>query len=402
MNVSGFRDVSQAGDHADILIVGGGGVGCAIAYFLTQMAGSSLRVVVCERDPSYERAATMAAAGGIRQHFSTPENVLMSQFGFEFIGAAHETLAVNGLAPDMSLRDHPYLRLEKESDAHEVLAQVEMQRSLGATPTVLNREQLTDLFPWMNVEDIGLGVLGGAYEGTFDPQALLHALRRKAASLGVIFIAANVAGIRRSEGGEVEGVVLADGRTIHAGLVVNAAGARAGAVAAMAGLHLPVGPLKAHTFAFLAAEPVADCPIVLDHVAELNFKPEGAMYLAAAPRESVLHGDDDYDIDPDLFMDHVWPALAHRVPQFERIKLQRGWVGHIEWNAFDANPVLGPHPECANFVFANGLSGHGVQHLVAIGRAVAELLTYGGYRSLDLSRFAYARIAANAPIRELV
>jgi FAD-dependent oxidoreductase domain-containing protein 1 len=394
---------TDAGDRsADIVIVGGGGVGSSVAYFLTSLAPDSLRVVVCERDPSYEHAATCLAAGGIRQHFSTPENVRMSQIGFDFLKSASQTLVVNGVAPEMSLKEHPYLRLEAESDASLVREQVAMQRSMGASPLVLDRDALAARFPWMNVEDIGIAVLGGAYEGVFDPQALLHGLRRKAIAQGAVYLDAAVVGFDHGEDGRIAAVLLADGSRIQTGLVVNAAGARAGKVAAMANLDLPVGPLKAHTFAFLAAEPVPDCPIVLDHVAHLNFKPEGHMYLAASPRESVLNGDDDYDVSPDLFMDHVWPALAHRVPQFERLKLQRGWVGHIEWNAFDGNPVLGPHPDCTNFVFANGLSGHGVQHLIAVGRAIAELLVHGGYRSLDLSRFGYGRIAANAPVRETV
>lgn len=398
------KNVPAAADRraADVVIVGGGGVGSAIAYFLSTLAGPDMRIVVCERDPSYARAATCLAAGGIRQHFSTPENVLMSQAGYDFLREAPERLAVNDIMPEMGLKPHPYLRLEAEADAALVRAQAEMQRGLGATPLVLDRDDLVRRFPWMNVEDIGIAVLGGAYEGVFDPQALLHAFRRKAIAQGAVYCAAEVVGFQRSAGGRMEAVRLADGSLLRAGLVVNAAGARAGVVAAMAGMELPVGPLKAHTFAFQAAEPVSDCPIVLDHVAHLNFKPEGHLYLAASPRESVLHGDDDYDVAPDLFEEHVWPALAHRVPRFERLKLQRGWVGHIEWNAFDGNPVLGPHPACANFIFANGLSGHGVQHLVAVGRGIAELLVHGGYRSLDLSRFAYGRIAANAPVRELV
>ncbi|MCC7274481.1 MAG: FAD-binding oxidoreductase [Alphaproteobacteria bacterium] len=394
---------AAAGDaFADVVIVGGGGVGSAVAYFLSALAGRALRIVVCERDPSYARAATCLAAGGIRQHFSTPENVLMSQAGYDFLLQAPHLLAVNDIAPDMGLKPHPYLRLEAEADAALVREQAEMQRSLGATPVILGRDDLARRFPWMNVEDIGIAVLGGAYEGVFDPQALLHAFRRKAIAQGVVYRAAEVVGLRMAQGGRMEAVCLADGSVLRAGLIVNAAGARAGAVAAMAGIDLPVGPLKAHTFAFQAADPVPGCPIVLDHVAHLNFKPEGHLFLAASPRESVLHGDDDYDVAPDLFENHVWPALAHRVPRFERLRLQRGWVGHIEWNAFDGNPVLGPHPACANFVFACGLSGHGVQHLVAVGRAIAELLVHGGYRSLDLARFAYGRIAADAPVRELV
>jgi glycine/D-amino acid oxidase-like deaminating enzyme len=254
----------------------------------------------------------------------------------------------------------------------------------------------------MEVDDIGLGVLGGAGEGVFDPFALLQAFRRKAIAQRAQYRMGEVVGFERGAGGRVAAVRLADGSAIACGGVVNAAGPRAGMVAALAGLDLPVIPLKAHTFAFRAQDPVPDCPIVLDHVGRLNFKPEGHLYLAAAPRESELRDADDFDVDPELFQAHVWPALAHRVPQFASLKLQREWVGHIEWNTFDGNPVLGPHPACPNFYFANGFSGHGVQHLPAAGRAIAELIVHGGYRTLDLERFGYGRIAANAPVRELV
>lgn len=385
---------------ADVLIAGGGGVGSAVAYFLTALGGDKVRVTVAERDPTYAHAATMAAAGGIRQHFSTPENVLMSQFGYEFLGKARETLAIDGEGPEVSLTPHPYLRLEGAAGADAARAHAEMQRSLGATPEVLEPDALAKRFPWMNIEDIAVGVLGGAFEGTFDPQALLWALRRKAIAQGAQYLAAAVVGIERN--GAVNAVQLSDGTRLAPGVLVNAAGPGGGAVAALAGIDLAVSPLKAQTFAFRAERPLANCPIVLDRVQGLNFKPEGAMYLAAAARDSRLRGPDDFDIDPHLFDDSVWPALAHRAPQLETLKYERGWVGHIDWHAFDANPVLGPHPACRNFVFANGLSGHGAQHLPAVGRAIAELLLYGEYRTLDLSRFSYERLLTQTPVRELV
>lgn len=388
-------------EHVDIVIVGGGGVGSAIAYFLSAFEPQGLRVVVCERDPSYAHAATALAAGGIRQQFSTPENVLMSQFGYRFIEAAEETLAVDGFKPALGLVSHPYLRLESDSVIEAVRTQADMQRELGATPELFDRGALKARFPWMHVDDIGIGVLGGAFEGVFDPFALLQALRRKSIAQGVDYRHAEVAGFERA-GSHIAGVKLANGERIGCEIVVNAAGARAGMVAALAGLDLPVGPLKAHTFAFRPAAPIPDCPIVLDHVAMVNFKPEGPLFLAASPRESVLRGQDDFDEDPALFEEYVWPALAHRAPLFEQLKLQRGWVGHIEWNAFDANPVLGAHPDQPRFLFANGLSGHGVQHLPAIGRAIAELIVFGEYRALDLSRFGYERLVRERPLRETV
>lgn len=389
-------------DSTDIAIIGGGGVGCAAAYFLTRHGCDHRRVIVFERDPSYARASTALAAGGIRQQFSTPENVLMSRFGYEFLERADEALAVGDAKPDFGLTPIPYLRLAGQDMLQEVQEQVAMQRRLGATPEVLDAKETASRFPWMNVDDVGIAVLGGPFEGVFDPYALLQAFRRKSIEQGAEFRPVEVVGVDRGPDGRAEAVRLADGAAIKCGLVINAAGPRAASVAALAGLSLPVQALKAHTFAFRAASPIENCPIVLDHVQHLNFKPEGVLFLAACPRESKMRDADDFDVDPDLFEHFVWPALAHRVPQFDTLRQERGWVGHIEWNTFDANPVIGPHPDCPNFIFANGFSGHGVQHLPAAGRAVSELVEFGEFRSLDLSRFAYERILANKPIPELV
>jgi sarcosine oxidase len=397
-----LQDTPMAGETADVVIVGGGGVGCATAYFLSRLAPGTLRVLVCERDPSYVRASTALAAGGIRQQFSTPENVLMSRYGYEFLERANEELAVGDTRPEIGLTPGHYLRLAPQAREAEIRAQVDMQTSLGATPKVLDQDALAAQFPWMNVADIAVGVLGGAFEGVFDPFALLQAFRRKSIAQGVRFRASEVIGVDRGANGRAEGVRLGDGSAISCGLIINAGGPRAASVAALAGLNLPVTPVKAHTFAFRTKDPIENCPIVLDHVRQLNFKPEGALFLAACPREAHVRDMDDFDVDPDLFDSFVWPALAHRVPQFDTLKQERGWVGHIEWNAFDGNPVIGPHPDCVNFIFANGFSGHGVQHLPAAGRAVAELVLFGEFRSLDLSRFAYDRIPANTPVRELV
>jgi len=182
---------------------------------------------------------------------------------------------------------------------------------------------------------------------------------------------------------------------------VNAAGPRAAGVAAMAGLDLPVQAMKAHSFAFRAERPVADCPIVLDQVQGVQFKPEGELYVCAAPGGAAVAGPDDFEPEPDLFETVVWPRMAARVPQFEQLRLMRGWVGHIEYNRLDANPVLGLHPERPNLYFVTGFSGHGVQHAPAAGRAMAELILDGQYRSLDLSRFGWERVIRGEPLAEV-
>jgi glycine/D-amino acid oxidase-like deaminating enzyme len=105
-------------------------------------------------------------------------------------------------------------------------------------------------------------------------------------------------------------------------------------------------------------------------------------------------------MDHELWEDKVWPAIATRIPAFERVKLRNSWVGHYAYNTLDQNAIVGPHPDLPNFLFANGFSGHGLQQAPAVGRALSELVIHGAYQTLDLSPFAWARIARNEPLLE--
>jgi glycine/D-amino acid oxidase-like deaminating enzyme len=387
----------------DVVVIGGAGMGSAVAYFLKAIGGAGISVAVVEPDPSYARAATALAAGGIRQQFSTPENILMSQFGYRFFEEVGDLLAVSDERPDVCLTRRPYLRLSPEQGVAALEEHCALQRRLGAGSRLVGPEELGRLYPWMRTDGVAAAILGGAGEGMFDPYGMLQALRHKATAFGARYRAASAVGMDGA-GGRIEAVRLSDGGRICCGIVVNAAGPRAASVAAMAELELPVIAVKAHTFAFRAEHPIPDCPIVLDQVQGLQFKPEGPIFVSGSPRaEKVTEaGPDDFDVDYDLFERAVWPLLAARVPAFETLKLTRAWVGHIEVNTLDGNPILGPHPELPNFFFINGFSGHGAQHAPAAGRALAELILYGGYCSLDLSRFGYERVRRGAPVAELV
>jgi glycine/D-amino acid oxidase-like deaminating enzyme len=131
-------------------------------------------------------------------------------------------------------------------------------------------------------------------------------------------------------------------------------------------------------------------------------RPEGEMYICGvSPPEDADPRATDFEVDYAQFDDVVWPALAHRVPAMEALKLQRAWAGHYDYNTLDQNAVIGRHPEIANFIFANGFSGHGLQQSPATGRAVAELIVRGRFISLDLTIFGYERVMAERPVKEL-
>jgi len=395
--------MSPASDRScDVAIVGGGGMGSATAYFLGQLADRGLRVTVFEPDPTYARASTALAAGGIRQQFSTPENILMSQFGYRFFETLGDVLTVDEDRPDIGLAPRPYLRLAAAPATDVLRRHCELQRSLGAGSTWLEPDDLAGRFPWMSLDGVAAAILGGWGEGLFDPYSLLQALRRKSQALGARYHPAAVVGMEMTADGRVGAVRTADGETIACGLVVNAAGPRAASVAAMAGVDLPVDAVKAQSFAFRAEQPVGDCPVILDQVQGLQLKPEGPLFVCAVPGagRGGPAGPDDFDVDPDLFEAEVWPRVAARVPQFATLRLVRGWAGHVEMNRLDGNPILGTHAEHPNLYFINGFSGHGAQHVPAAGRALAELILFGGYRSLDLARFGFERVIRGEPLPE--
>ncbi len=132
-------------------------------------------------------------------------------------------------------------------------------------------------------------------------------------------------------------------------------------------------------------------------------RPEGAGFIAGySPPEAEDAPADPQDFSPDhaIFEEKLWPALAHRVPTFERLKVTGAWAGHYDYNALDQNAVIGRDPALPNFIYANGFSGHGLQQAPGVGRAVAELIVHGAYRTLDLSVFGYERIAAQRPLFE--
>jgi glycine/D-amino acid oxidase-like deaminating enzyme len=128
---------------------------------------------------------------------------------------------------------------------------------------------------------------------------------------------------------------------------------------------------------------------------------DGTYYLAGCPPDDDPAVDyDDFEQDHSIWENKVWPVIANRIPQFEAIKLKNSWAGHYAFNSFDQNAILGPHSSVENFIFVNGFSGHGLQQSPAMGRGISELITYGEYRTLDLTPFNYDRIEQNTPFNE--
>jgi FAD-dependent oxidoreductase domain-containing protein 1 len=394
------REKQGSVDTADIVIVGGGIVGSATAYFLSMdAAASGRRIVLIERDAGYGTGSTGRSAGGVRAQFSTPENIAMSRFTLSVFRSLKEMF---GADADVGFREQGYLLLAAPETKSILAENVDIQQSAGGDIVLLDSGGLAQRFPWLVTEGVAAGAYGRSGEGWFDPPSLAALFRKAAQQRGVTVLYDDVTGIEA--GTSVEAVRLASGRRIVCGALVNAAGAWGGRLAALAGLQLPVEPRKRYVYVIdsrEAPDALHGGPLTVDP-SGVWFRPEGRMFLCGrSPEESSEPPAENLDhIDHDFFTNEVWPSLAARVPAFESVKVVNAWAGFYDYNTLDHNAVIGPHPEQANFYFANGFSGHGAQQGAAAGRAISELILHGGFRTLDLTRFGYARIAERRPLFE--
>jgi glycine/D-amino acid oxidase-like deaminating enzyme len=388
-------------EQADVVIVGGGIVGSAVAYFLSmEPAFQGRRIVLIERDPAYREASTARSAGGIRQQFSTPENIAMSQFTLSLF---RRLRTLFGPEADVAFREQGYL-ITATAEGQALLAEnVQVQKSMGADVALLRPDELAGAFPWLSTNSLVAAGFGRTGEGWFDPTSLAALFRKTAAANGVTVLRDTVTSIDVAAG-HATSVSLARGERIVCGNLVNAAGPWAGEFAALAGLQLPVEPRKRYVYVIdcrEASDALHQAPLTVDP-SGVWFRPEGRLFLCGKSPEADEEpptGDLD-QIDHAFFEQEVWLALAARVPAFESIKVVNAWAGYYDYNTLDQNAVIGAHPDVPNFYFANGFSGHGAQQAAAAGRAVAELIAYGGFQSLDLSRLGYARIVNNEPLPE--
>jgi glycine/D-amino acid oxidase-like deaminating enzyme len=375
---------------ADVVIIGGGVMGSSIAYHLKSDPHFIGSVAVIERDPTYARASSALSASSIRQQFSTPLNIHLSRFGIGFLRSAAKTLEV-----DLGLKEPGYLFLASSAGEAVLRANYAIQKGEGCSVELLDPAALVRRFPAMSAVGVALASHGTANEGWFDGPALMQAFRRKARELGAEYVADEVVGLAP------DAVTLSSGGRVEARTIVIAAGPWSGEVAALAGIALPVEPRRRSVFVFDCRERLPPLPLTIDP-SGVWFRPEGRFYLAGT---TPAEGNDPpgalLEVQHQEWDDMVWPVLAERVPAFEAAKVGRSWAGYYEYNTFDQNGIVGRHPEHESLIFATGFSGHGIQQSPAVGRAVAELIAYGSYRTLDLLPFSYERISAGRPIREL-
>lgn len=388
----------------DVVIIGGAMMGSSTAWFLTDNPDFNGSVLVVEMDSSYAKSSTAHTNSCMRQQFSNKINVQISQFAAEFVKNLRSYMGGDTRVPELDIQNYGYMYLaDDEGFANVLRSNQKVQLEAGAETQLLDADEIKARYPFYNVDDILLGSINLKDEGYWDGGTVFDWWRRSAKDRGIEYVTNRVAAID-VQGSKVQSVTLESGEVIACGQVVNASGPRAALTSKMAGINLPVEPRKRFTWIFSAEQPLdQDLPLTIDP-SGVHVRQDGPKtYLAGNapnPEDDIAVDPTDFNMDHSRWENHVWPIIASRIPQFEAIKVVTEWAGHYAYNTLDQNAVLGPHPEITNFIFLNGFSGHGLQQSPAMGRATAEWLTYGGYRSLDMSPFGFERILQGRAFEE--
>jgi glycine/D-amino acid oxidase-like deaminating enzyme len=380
----------------DVIIIGGGIMGSATAYYLMK-ADHSLKVAVIERDPSYARASTTLSLSNVRIQFSLKENVRISLYAMEVLNRFDEEMAVADRIPKVYFQRDGNLFLVDRANRDAAEHAFKMQTELGCRIEWWPPDKIREKYPLYEPGEL-IGGTFGPDDGHIDAYAMLMAYKAKARSWGAEYIGDEASQVQ-TDGRRVTGVTLVAGQTLRAQHVINCAGAWAARISETAGVKLPVVPVKRQVFALdTAVKPERPLP--------LTVLPSG-MYFRSETGGLILLGksmDEDpvgfnFSWDDKRFQEILWPELVELVPAFDRLKLVRGWAGLYAVNTLDGNAILGEWPELKGFFLANGFSGHGLQQAPAVGRYLSELIL-NRTPSLDLAIFSPQRILENKPLSE--
>jgi glycine/D-amino acid oxidase-like deaminating enzyme len=384
-------------NNYDVILVGGGVMGCATAYYLLKF-DPRVKVAILEMDSTYAKSSTVLSDGNMRVQFNIKENIQISQYGLDVMKTFAEDMEVEGVRQDPAFRQQGNLFVLDEASRDEAHEGWELQTSLGGLVYWLTPEDVQREYPLYNLKDCVAGTLG-VQDGTMSPMAVLLGYKKKAISLGVEFIQEEVIEILKSEN-QVTGVRLSSGEILSSTVVVNAAGAWATKIAKTVGVDLPIDPIKRQVT-------VIETNVRPENILPGLFLPsglyifhEGAGIFSVGKSFATDHvGMDDFTWERKTFEDVIWPELVEYIPEFDRLKILRGWAGLYEVNTLDDNAILGEWLHLKGFYLANGFSGHGFQQCHAVGRYIAELMLKKA-PTLDLSIFSPKRILDNKPVFE--
>ena len=375
---------------AEVVVIGGGVMGVSTACHLVERGCAP--VVLLERHPLFGTEATGRCAGGIRYQFSTPINIALSKLSLPMLDRFEEEYAQS-----IDLRRCGYLfLLSGDAEVAAFRAAVDRQRRAEVETVWLEPEEIATMVPMIDLTGIAAGTFHHL-DGLADPAGVVQ---------GYV-AAARRAGARLLTGIEVTGITVAQHRitgvvTAHGPIatptVVNAAGPWAAQVGAMAGIDLPVVPVRRQIAVTtpLPAIP-ADFPMVIDFARSLYFHREGPAILTGMSNPDEPAGFDQ-SVDPEWEAIHL-EAAVNRLPMLAEAGIASRWAGLYQVTP-DAHPILGRVPEVDGFLLLCGFSGHGFQHGPACGLLMAEEIIDGKAHTLDLSDLDLARFAANRVISE--
>jgi glycine/D-amino acid oxidase-like deaminating enzyme len=374
---------------SQVVIIGSGIVGAAIAYYLTQ---KGLRdVAVLEAGEIGLQGATSACLGGLRTQFSTAINIRFSLISREVFRGFRDEFGV-----DLNFKPYGYLFLAKTDEQWAAVENTSnLMEALDLPVELLTPRAMARRWPFLRVDDL----VGGSYtknDGFYSPIDALQAFVKKARQGGALFLERNpVVGFSISDKKAV-GVKTESGHEIKADIVVNAAGPWAGEMADLAGLDLPVAPLKRHLFFTAPFDAIPDVfPIIIDMDSGWYLKREGQGLIFGGPTgETSFSQHVDFNAEERTAFESV-----RRVPALEQARMVRGWAGHYELTP-DHHAVIGAFPELTNFICATGFSGHGFQHAPATGKIVAELIVDGRAETEDIHPLRPTRFRENDLIHE--
>ncbi|OLE53581.1 MAG: FAD-dependent oxidoreductase [Acidobacteria bacterium 13_1_20CM_3_53_8] len=382
---------------ADVCIIGGGIVGSSIAYHLTEAGCTD--VLVIEREKAQGLGSTGKATGGVRAQFSTPINIEMSLYSIDFLSHFEEATGhTSGYKPA------GYLFLATDERQLDYLKKSsELQLAHGVNVEIVSREEISRRVPQLRADDI----LGGSFcqtDGFVSPPDIMLGFMRRALERGAsLWLGTEVIGIE-VEGGRVAGVRTTSGR-ISTRTVVNASGAWAGEVARLAGVNIPVTPLRRQLVSTKSfADLPENIPMVIDMSNGFHFRPD----FKAGRVPGVLMAWPDPDETPGFktefdqdFVPKIFERAVARVPVLARAEVEplRSRAGLYEVTP-DHHAIIGEAPEVRGLFLANGFSGHGVMHSPATGRIVSEMILDGEARLMDVSSLGAERFAEGRLIEE--
>jgi sarcosine oxidase, subunit beta len=374
---------------ADIVIVGGGVMGASAAYHLAKRGMRN--IVLLEKENFFGMGATGRCAGGVRYQFSTEINVRLSLESLPMIECFREEIG-----QDVNYRPCGYLLIAtNEKDAANFQRNVEMQNRLGVQTELLSGDQVRARLPLMKFED-ALAATFNQKDGLVDPNSVVAGYIRAAQKLGVKALTrAEVTGLRLSRD-EVEAVETAQGR-IQTRLVLNAAGPWAGLIGEMAGVQIPIVPVRRQMFTTNTLKEIPeDFPFVIDFAQSLYFHREGDGLLIGMSNQNEKPGFDQ-SVDEEFELENFEAAMA-RLPLLERASRASHWAGLYEVTP-DAHPIFGGSP-VKGFSICAGFSGHGFMHGPVAGKLMSEYILDGEFSTLDVSILDLKRFEEERLIKE--